>query len=228
MKGNSDDYLGDRRRRLPRESNRKKLVAQGRNVRALVRKRAKAKIRLGAIADRIEIVEGDVTQPATLAPAMRDVSAVIHYVAIAMEKGGQTYEAVNYQGTVNVLRGGRISRRQALYQYEPKWRPQPICPIAFSPVRVAPRNSSPSQICSGQRCAHPRYSVRKTNSSTPSPACSKSRRLIFPLIGGGKAEFQPVSVYDVVEAVIRCLDDDSTIGAELALGGPESTHPRRD
>ena len=45
--------------------------------------------------------------------------------------------------------------------------------------------------------------------------------LIFPLIGGGRARFQPVSVYDVVEAVIRCLDDDSTVGEELALGGPE-------
>ena len=41
------------------------------------------------------------------------------------------------------------------------------------------------------------------------------------MIGGGKAEFQPVSVHDVVEAVIRCLDDDSTIGEELTLGGPE-------
>ena len=45
--------------------------------------------------------------------------------------------------------------------------------------------------------------------------------IIFPLIGGGVAEFQPVSVHDVVEAVIRSLDDDSTIGKELALGGPE-------
>ena len=45
--------------------------------------------------------------------------------------------------------------------------------------------------------------------------------LIFPLIGGGAAQFQPVSVDDVVEAVIRCLDDESTIGAELTLGGPE-------
>ena len=45
--------------------------------------------------------------------------------------------------------------------------------------------------------------------------------LVFPLIGGGTAEFQPVSAHDVVEAVLRCLDDDSTIGDELALGGPK-------
>ena len=41
------------------------------------------------------------------------------------------------------------------------------------------------------------------------------------MIGGGKAKFQPVSVFDVVEAVIRSLDDDRTIGVELTLGGPE-------
>jgi uncharacterized protein YbjT (DUF2867 family) len=45
--------------------------------------------------------------------------------------------------------------------------------------------------------------------------------LIFPLIGGGKAEFQPVSVLDVAEAVRRSLDDDGTIGKAFDVGGPE-------
>ena len=70
----------------------------------MVRHKAKAAIRLKDIADRIEIVEGDVTRPASLRRPMEGVGSVIHFVAIAMEKGGQTYEAVNYQGTVNVLR----------------------------------------------------------------------------------------------------------------------------
>ena len=44
---------------------------------------------------------------------------------------------------------------------------------------------------------------------------------VFPLIGGGEAKFQPVSVYDVAEATVRALEDDSTIGKNLGLGGPE-------
>ena len=80
----------------------KKLVALGHPVRAMVRHRAKARLRLGDVAEQIEIVEGNVTDRDSLAPAMQGVSAVIHYVAIAMEKGGQTYEGVNFQGTVNV------------------------------------------------------------------------------------------------------------------------------
>ncbi len=45
--------------------------------------------------------------------------------------------------------------------------------------------------------------------------------LVFPLIGGGTALFQPVSVHDVVEAMVRSLDDEGTVGREFELGGPE-------
>ncbi len=45
--------------------------------------------------------------------------------------------------------------------------------------------------------------------------------LVFPLIGGGTALFQPVSVHDVVEAMVLSLDDEGTIGREFELGGPE-------
>ena len=198
----------------------KRLLGQGRKVRALVRKRAKANIRLGAIADRIEIVEGDVTQPASLAAAMRDVSAVIHYVAIAMEKGGQTYESVNYQGTVNVLKAAEAAgvkrfinmsqngaRADLPYRFlASKGRAQEF--VAASNLQWTALR--PSAIFGPQDEFFNTFA--RLLKLTP---------LVFPLIGGGKAEFQPVSVHDVVEAVIRCLDDDSTIGAELTLGGPE-------
>jgi NADH dehydrogenase len=45
--------------------------------------------------------------------------------------------------------------------------------------------------------------------------------LIFPVVGDGPTRFQPVYVGDVVEAIARCLDDEHTIGQDLALGGPE-------
>ncbi len=198
----------------------KKLVESGQPVRALVRHRAKAAIRLGDIADRIEIVEGDVTRPASLAWSMRDISAVIHYVAIAMEKGGQTYESVNYQGTVNVLQAAESAgvkrfinmsqngaRSDLPYRFfASKGRAQEF--VAASNMQWTALR--PSAIFGPQDEFFNTFA--RLLKITP---------LVFPLIGGGKAEFQPVSVYDVVEAVIRCLDDDSTIGAELALGGPE-------
>ncbi|MCY3778996.1 MAG: complex I NDUFA9 subunit family protein [Chloroflexi bacterium] len=198
----------------------KKLVAMGKPVRALVRTPAKAKIRLGDIADRIEIVEGDVTQRASLAPAMRDASAVIHTVAIAMEKGGQTYESVNYQGTVNVLNAAEAAGVRRFINMS----------------QNGARADLPYRFLASKGRAQQAVAASKLDWTALRPSAIfgpqdeffnsfarllKLTPIVFPLIGGGLAEFQPVSVQDVVEAVIRCLDDDSTIGAELALGGPE-------
>ena len=198
----------------------KRLVADGRPVRALVRNKAKADLRLREVAERIEIVEGDVTRPASLKPAMEGLSAVVHLVAIAMEKGGATYEAVNFQGTVNALRAAEEAgverfinmsqngaRGDLPYRFlASKGRAQEA--VAASSLQWTALR--PSAIFGPQDEFF--NSFARLLKVTP---------LVFPLIGGGRAEFQPVSVNDVVEAVVRCLDDDSTIGEELALGGPE-------
>ena len=44
--------------------------------------------------------------------------------------------------------------------------------------------------------------------------------LIFPIPGGGTALFQPIAVADVVRAIMRVLEDDSTVHHSYALGGP--------
>jgi uncharacterized protein YbjT (DUF2867 family) len=44
---------------------------------------------------------------------------------------------------------------------------------------------------------------------------------VFPIVGDGKATFQPVYVGDVVEVMARSVDDPSTIGQEYPMGGPE-------
>ncbi len=198
----------------------KRLVVEGQPVRALVRSSAKAKIRLGDVADSIEIVAGDVTRPDSLARALDGTSAVIHTVAIALEKGGQTYESVNYQGTLNVLRASEAAgvqrfinisqngaRADLPYRFlASKGRAQEAVatsPLAWTALR-------PSAIFGAQDEFFNTFA--RLLKVTP---------LIFPLIDGGKAEFQPVAADDVVEAAIRCLDEDSTIGAELTLGGPE-------
>ena len=46
----------------------KGLVAKGKTVRAMVRDEEKTRIRLGALADKIEVIKGDVTDRASLTP----------------------------------------------------------------------------------------------------------------------------------------------------------------
>ena len=198
----------------------KRLVAAERPVRALVRHQAKAAIRLREIADRIEIVEGDVTQPASLRTALAGVDAVIHYVAIAMEKGGQTYESVNYQGTVNVLRAAEAAGVRRFINMSQNGARGDL-PYRFLASKGAAQEAVAASDLDWTALRPSAIFGPQDEFFNSFARLLKITPVVFPLIGGGAAQFQPVSVYDVVEAVIRCLDDESTIGAELALGGPE-------
>ncbi|MDE2748889.1 MAG: NAD(P)H-binding protein [Chloroflexota bacterium] len=198
----------------------KRLVAEGRPARALVRRKAKAAIRLGAIADRIEIVEGDVTRPGSLKPAMAGVDAVIHTVAIAMEKGGQTYEAVNYQGTVNVLKAAEAAGVERFINISQNGARSDL-PYRFLASKGRAQEAVAASNLKWTALRPSAIFGPQDEFFNTFARLLKVTPLVFPLIGGGVAEFQPVAVDDVVEAVMRCLDDESTIGAELALGGPE-------
>src|SRR5690554_1316544 len=85
-----------------------RLVRAGKPVRAMVRDREKAEARLAPIRAQVEIVTGDVTQPETLLPTLDGVSAIVHLVAIAIEKGRATYEAINTEGTRNMVEAAKV------------------------------------------------------------------------------------------------------------------------
>jgi len=198
----------------------RRLVELGKPVRAMVRNPDKAKQRLGDLGDKIEIVAGDVGNRDSLKPLMQEVSAVIHLVAIPMEKGGATYEDVNYQGTINVVDAALAAGVPRL--------------INMCQNGARPDHYSRFLRSKGRAQEYVAQSALKWTAVRPSVifgpqdeffnAFARLIRLtplVFPLIGGGTALFQPVSVYDVVEVILRSLDDDSTIGHEYELGGPE-------
>jgi len=145
---------------------------------------------------------------------------VIHLVAIPMERGGATYEDVNYQGTINMVDAARDAGVERFIN---------MCQNGATPDHFSRFLRS-----KGRAQQYVAQSSLKWTAVRPSAifgpqdeffnAFARLIRLtpiVFPLIGGGTALFQPVSVYDVVEAMTRSLDDDNTIGKEFALGGPE-------
>ena len=81
----------------------RQLVAAGKPVRALVRSRAWAEAEERLAGLNIEHVEGDVTKPETLPAAVKGATAIIHTVAIAIERGGRRYEDIIYRGTVHIV-----------------------------------------------------------------------------------------------------------------------------
>jgi len=198
----------------------RRLVQLGKPVRAMVRNPDKAKQRLGDLGSKIEFVEGNVEDRAGLKPLMNGVTAVIHLVAIPMEKNGATYENVNYQGTINIVDAAHDAGVERFIN---------MCQNGATPDHFSRFLRS-----KGRAQQYVAQSSLKWTAVRPSAifgpqdeffnAFARLIRLtpiVFPLIGGGTALFQPVSVYDVVEAMTRSLDDDNTIGKEFALGGPE-------
>lgn len=198
----------------------RRLVEQGKSVKAMVRDKDKAAKRLAGIGGDVEVVTADVTDRASLKRIMDGVDAVVHLVAIPMEKGGATYEEINYQGTINVADAAMdagVERFINMCQ-------NGATPDHFSRFLRSKGRAQEYVASSSLKWTAVRPSVIFGPQDEFFNAFARLIRLtpvIFPLIGGGTALFQPVSVYDVVEAMVRSLDDDKTIGREFELGGPE-------
>lgn len=197
-----------------------KLIKQGKSVRAMVHNVEKAQQRLAKYGDKVEIVQGDVRQRDGLQALIEGCDAVVHTVAISMEKNGMTYEDVNFQGTVNVVDAAEAAGVERFINISQNGADASL-PYRFLASKgkaqdyVASSNTNwtairPSAIFGPQDEFFNTFAwlVRITP-------------VIFPLVGGGKAQFQPVSIFDVAESVVRSLDDDGTIGKEFTVGGPE-------
>jgi UDP-glucose 4-epimerase len=84
----------------------KRLAERGNEVRALVRDRRRA-AELGEA--HIELVEGDLTQPSSLAAAVRGVDAVVHCAAFFRGATPEQAQAVNDLGTQHLATAARAA-----------------------------------------------------------------------------------------------------------------------
>jgi len=186
----------------------------------MVRDATKAQKRLADVIEQIEVVSGDVTDRQSLLPIMQGVTTVVHLVAIAIEKGSQTYEAINYQGTINVVDAANQAGVGRFINMSQNGADSKL------PYRFL-KSKGQAQDYVAEHA--PNWTALRPSSIfgpddeffNAIARLAKLTPLVYPLIGGGTAEFQPVSVLDVAEAVVRSIEDDTTIRQELGLGGPE-------
>jgi uncharacterized protein YbjT (DUF2867 family) len=198
----------------------RQLVNAGFPVHAMVRSRSAAQKegRLGGL--KVELVEADVNRPETLVAAFSGATAVVHTVAIAIEKGGRTYEQVNYQGTVNVVDAMKTAGVDRLVHISQ------LGADASLPYRFLASKGKAQAYVSASGLNWTAFEPSVIWGPEDEFANSFARLIpltpiIFPIVGDESARFQPIWVEDVAASVLKALNDNSTIGKIYQLGGPE-------
>jgi NADH dehydrogenase len=198
----------------------KRLVEMDRPARAMVRSRqdAEKEGRLKHLS--VEWAEADVTRPETLGPAVDGATAVIHTVAIAIEKGGRSYETINYQGTVNVVEAAAAANVRRFINISQ------LGAASDLPYRFLASKGKAQEYVAASDLDWTAFRPSVIWGPEDEFANTFARLvpfspIIYPIIGDEKAAFQPVWVEDVVTSVVKALDDSGTIGKEYELGGPE-------
>src|SRR2546428_2947714 len=91
------------------------LLRDGYRVRALARNVARARARLHPA---VEVLSGDVTQPATLPAAFRDVDHAIFTVGVTKRPAGEALvRATEYEGLKNVLEAAKAGSLSGRFLY---------------------------------------------------------------------------------------------------------------
>ncbi len=198
----------------------RRLADAGQQVRVLVRdlKRTTDEGRLTGL--EVDQVQGDVSDPASLLPALSGISAVVHTVAIAIEKGRGSYEQVNAQGTENLVQAAEAAEVRRFVNLS-QMGADPAIPYRF----LASKGRAQAAVAASKlEWTAFRPSViwgPEDEFANTFARLVPFSPIIYPIIGDQNARFQPVWVEDAVSAIVQALDDRSTIGQEYELGGPE-------
>ncbi|HEV3271401.1 MAG TPA: NAD(P)H-binding protein [Candidatus Methylacidiphilales bacterium] len=200
------------------------LLALGHRVRLLVRhpERAASLTRH----PRVECVEGDALRPETLPAAMAGVKAVIHLIGIIAETSRVTYEQAHTEATRNVL----AAAKQAGVT---RW-------IQMSAIGTRPFARSRYHLTKWQAEELVRQSGLDWTIFRPSLIYGHDERdrllnllrralswpldviqlYSFPLLNGGEALIQPVSVREVARCFALAPAKEAAIGRTYDLVGP--------
>jgi len=191
------------------------LLRAGHEVRVVGRGMLSAALPPGLV-----LTYGDVVSGEGLEGAFQGADAVVNLVAIIRERGLQTFEAVNSQGTANVVDAAHRAGVRRLVQLSAigadpdpsypyllsKWRGEQA--IAASPLEgVVIRSSTIFGPGDGF------FTTLARAISLPAPF------LVIP--GDGTAIFQPISADDVARCLVVGIEDGPRSGHLYEIGGPD-------
>jgi NADH dehydrogenase len=197
-----------------------RLVAQGERPRCLVRDISRAKRILPA--DKVELVEGATTSPASLGAAVQGVDTIIHAAFLTADRKqstGNEYEKTNVQGTASLI---KVAKKAGVKRI-----------IEIGGLGTKP--DKPGSYMQGRYLAEKMLKESGLDWTIIQPSVLFGKNAPFikglvdlirtspvvPLIGGGKTMFQPIYVEDVVTVLIKVLQDPTgTTNRTYTIGGP--------
>ena len=193
------------------------LRSAGYEVRALVREPEQAG-ELAALG--VQLVEGDLTAPASLAAAVEGCETVVHLVAIIQGRP-EDFERVMTQGTRDLVAAAKdaaVSRfvlmsalgtseetKDLVPYYRSKWAMEQAVKESGIPYVIF----RPSFVFGGDGGALPTF--------------MRVARLapVTPIVGSGRQRLQPIWVDDVAQYFSRSVGADAPVNRTFELGGPD-------
>jgi uncharacterized protein YbjT (DUF2867 family) len=192
--------------------------AAEKDVRALVRDPAKAE-RLHAW--DVEIVDGDMTDAASLERAVAGCDAVVHLVAIRQGPDEQ-FQAIMVDGTRDLLAAAtaagvrRFVLMSALGTSESTKRLVPYFDAKWEMERQVRASGIPYVIF------RPSFIFARDGGILPTFVKLARFAPVTPIIGEGTRRIQPIWVDDVALYFGESLDKDEATGRTFELGGPDA------
>ena len=194
----------------------RELTKNGWQVRALVRDPARAAMALGQLP--VEFRVGDARDATTLRNCLSGCGAVVHLVAIAIEKKGETYRESNTAATERLISAARAENVQRII-FMSQNGADSRSPYPFLHSKGVAQDSVKT---SGLRWTIIRPSVIFGPEDQFVNVLGRLIRLtpkIFPLPNGGRARFQPIAADDVARVVRLSLEKKESVGQVYAVGG---------
>jgi uncharacterized protein YbjT (DUF2867 family) len=191
-----------------------RLAQEGKPVRVAARG-----VRSSSLPDGVEAVTADVVSGNGLEQALQGVERVAHLVAIIVERGPLTFDAVIRVGSERLVEAARAAGvRKIVYVSAIGADPDPRFPYW-----AAKWGAEQAIIGSGIT-----YTILRP-SIVFGPEDDFFNRLaglvrwnpIVPIAGDGKTRFQPIWVEDLVTCIVACLEEGAHDGQIIEVGGPE-------
>ncbi len=186
-------------------------------MRALIRRPS------ALVPEGVDSVVGDLTDPASLAPALAGVEVVVHAAAITgnvKESSPGMYDRVNRLGTENLVAAAKAAGvRRLVVMSGLGTRPAPdgtYMATRWGLEEAVRKSAIPYVIL------QPSVMFGAGAEFVRALADLARRSPVVPALGGGDLLFQPIWVEDVVTCLERsCTGADSLLGREHPLGGAE-------